>query len=269
MVKNNRSIRSQISNGGLNLILVLLSVITLPTIIFLASHKQTLVQSAAAPTTQHYEYLALEGSVNVYDIDNNFSRVKTINIPQTTGHGIRGIVASPATHSLYVSFGGDSGGQGNGSLLEYDLLMNQVIWIKNYSHGIDSMSITPDGKTIYMADGELSNDGKWYVVDAATGNETGIIDTGIGTNDNGPHNTVMSINGSHVYMGDRNYAHSGSNYFYVADTKTNQIIQKVGPFQSGIRPFTINSTETLVYSSVTGFLGFQVGNLTTGKVLYT
>jgi hypothetical protein len=205
----------------------------------------------------------------VFDMDNGQKLIKQDSL-STNGQGVRGIAACASTHTLYLSYGGDGGSNGNGSMLAYNLLTDTVIWRQNYSHGIDSMHITPDCSKIYMPDGEKNSDGKWYVVDATTGGDTGaVIDTGQGTGDNGPHNTVISLDGKYVYMGDRNLAQSGSNYLYVADTQTNQIVQKVGPFKSGIRPFTINKAHTIVYTSVTGFLGFQVGDLTSGKVLYT
>jgi hypothetical protein len=216
----------------------------------------------------HYLYTVTEGSIGVFDIDNGFAQVGTISLPQTAGHGVRGVTADPASHTLFVSYGSDSGA--GGSLLAYDLVNNKVLWKQTYNHGIDSMAITPDGKTIYMPDGELSGDGKWYAINAATGQETGaVIDTGAGTGDNGPHNTIVSLDGQHVYMGDRDLAAAGSHYFYAASTATNTVTQKVGPFKSGIRPFTVNKANTLVYTSVTGFKGFQVGDLTSGKVLYT
>src|SRR5260370_20091430 len=122
------------------------------------------------------------------------------------------------------------------------------------------MAITPDGKTMYMPSGELSSDGRWYIVDTGTGNERGVMNAGTG-----PHNTLVSRNGKHVYMGGRH-----SHYLEVADTTTNQIIQKIGPvLGNGVRPFTINGQETLAYISTTGFLGFQVGDIATGKILYT
>jgi DNA-binding beta-propeller fold protein YncE len=207
--------------------------------------------------TRHYEYVFPDGSMSVYDIDHGHRLVQQASLPTTAG--VRGVAASPRTHMLYISYGGDGGSHGNGSLLAYNLLTNQVVWARTYHHGIDSMAISPNGTTIYMPDGELSPDGTWYVVNAATGHDVGTIKAGTG-----PHDTVVSLDGSLVYLGGRDY-----NYFEVASTRTNQVIKKVGPFKSGIRPFTVNGKNTLVYTSVTGFLGFQVGDITTGKVLYT
>jgi DNA-binding beta-propeller fold protein YncE len=206
---------------------------------------------------QHYEYTFLGSGINVYDMDNGFKLAKTISLP--TEAGVRGVVASPVTHMLYVSYGGDGGPNGNGSLLKYDLVADKLVWTKTYSHGIDSMAISPTGKTIYMPDGELSSDGKWYVIDANNGNEIATINGG-----RGPHNTIVSLNGKHVYLGGRNH-----NYLEVADTSTNRVIKYIGPLMSGVRPFTLNGAETLAYISVTGFLGFQVADITTGHVLYT
>jgi DNA-binding beta-propeller fold protein YncE len=205
--------------------------------------------------------------MDVYAIAHGQTLVQQMSLP--TGDGVRGVAVSPSTHRLYLSHGGDGGGYGNGALTAVDLLSGQVLWTRHFAHGVDSFAITPDGQTIYLPDGELTDDGKWYVVQASDGQEVGMIDTGVGTGDNGPHNTLVSLDGREVYLGDRNSAESGSNYFYVASTATNQIIRRVGPFKSGIRPFTVNGKNTLVYASVTGFLGFQVGDLTTGAILDT
>jgi hypothetical protein len=216
--------------------------------------------SRSTSRTQHYEYVFPDGNIYVYDMDNGHRLVKQISVPTTAG--VRGVVASAATHTLYISYGNDD--NSSGSMLAYNLLTNTVIWTRTYAHGIDSMAITPDGKTIYMPDGEASSAPYWYVINASDGSETGTkIDGGPG-----PHNTVVSLHGTHVYMGARNFADTPT-YLTVANTATNQVIKNVGPFQSGIRPFTINSSERFVYTSVTGLLGFQVGDLTKGTVLTT
>jgi hypothetical protein len=219
--------------------------------------------------THHYLYVALEGSVAVYDIDNSFNQVGTISLPQTASRGIRGIGIAPNSHILYISFGGDSGGNGNGSLTAYDLVTQQTLWTQNYAHGIDSFALSTDGSTIYMPDGEISNTGLWHIVNASNGTETGVtLNTNAVGGDYGPHNTAIGVSGNYVYMGDRDLNKSGTAYLYAANTSNNQI-KKIGPFSSGIRPFTVDSTDTHAYVSTTGFLGFQVGSVTSGNVLYT
>ena len=75
----------------------------------------------------------------------------------------------------------------------------------------------------------------------------------------------MSLNGEHVYMGPRK-----AGFLTEAETSTNKVIKQIGPLlNGGVRPFTINGKETLAFTTATGFLGFQVSSITTGKVLYT
>src|SRR5262249_24616131 len=173
-----------------------------PAIVLTAVVLPAVVTRAATtyppPSTAHYEYVFVDGSMDVYDIDNGFSLVYSTSLP--TSAGTRGAVASPATGMLYISYGGDGGTNGNGSLLKYDLLHNTLVWQQSYPFGIDSMAITPDGKTIYMPDGEFSGNGTWYVLDAGTGSVIGSISAGTG-----PHNTVVGLNGAHAYLGGRFY----------------------------------------------------------------
>jgi DNA-binding beta-propeller fold protein YncE len=208
---------------------------------------------------RHYEYVFPDGGMDVYDLDHNFALIQHVSLP--TSAGGRGVAVSLPTHTLYIAYGSDS--SSGGSQLAYDLVAGKIVWTQHYNHGIDSMAITPDGKTIYMPAGENSGSNLWYVEDAATGNDEETIQT-----DRDPHDTVVSVNGSHVYMGPRNMQDTPTD-LYVADSKTNQITQKIGPFLKGVRPFTVNKEETLVYASTTGFLGFQVGSVSTGKILYT
>jgi hypothetical protein len=141
-------------------------------------------------------------------------------------------------------------------------MTDEVVWAKHYPFGIDSMSISPDGNTIYMPTGESASGGIWKVIDANSGNVTTSIDSG----GIGPHNTVVSPDGTRVYLGPRH-----TNYLVVASTRTNQVIRKIGPVGGvgGIRPFTINGDESLAFITLSGFLGFQVGDISTGRILYT
>jgi hypothetical protein len=42
----------------------------------------------------------------------------------------------------------------------------------------------------------------------------------------------------------------------------------VGPFSAAIRPFTVNGAETLVFVNVNDLLGFEIGDLKTGKLIH-
>jgi len=80
----------------------------------------------------------------------------------------------------------------------------------------------------------------------------------------GPHNTIVGLDGTHVYLGGR-----AESWLGVADTATAQVIRRIGPLQSSVRPFTINGRETLAFITVTGLRGFQIGDVATGRVLRT
>jgi DNA-binding beta-propeller fold protein YncE len=65
-----------------------------------------------------------------------------------------------------------------------------------------------------------------------------------------------------VYLDDL-----ASPMLFVADAKSHELVNKIGPFANSIRPFTINGKETLVFVTVDSLLGFEVGDLATGKKL--
>jgi hypothetical protein len=227
-------------------------------------------KASLSPGVHHYEYVIPDGWIYVYDADSGYKLIDSVAVPTTAG--TRGLSVSPSDAKLYLSYRGDGGFRGNGSLLQFDLLADSVRYTKSYSHGVDSHDMSADGTIIYMPDGELAPDGKWYIVNAHTGNETGVtINTGV----LGPHNTIVSRDGTRLFMGNRDPNNTGDPnsgnkvYFYVANTANDSVIQRVGPVLRGVRPFTVNGRGTIAFMTITGLLGFQVGNVTTGQVLYT
>jgi DNA-binding beta-propeller fold protein YncE len=211
----------------------------------------------ATAGAHHYLYVFPDQAMYVYDIDHGHRLVQRVSLPGI--EGIRGVAASPRTHMLYISHGGDAGTQSTGGLLAYDLLSDTVAWDRSYARGVDSLAIDPAAQRLYMPDGELSTDGTWSVIDARTGAVTGHIEGG-----EGPHNTIVGPRGRQVYLGGRS-----SSFLDVASTATNRVTKRIGPLRSSVRPFTINGAETLAFTTATGALGFQVSSIRTGRVLYT
>ena len=205
----------------------------------------------------HFEYVVTDHEIDVYDIDRSNRLVQKLAVPQIVTP--RGVVADPRTGHLYISYGGHGGASGNGSMLAYDLLRNQVVWQTDYSTGVDSIAITPNGRTIYMPVGELSADGTWEIVDPATGAITGAITAG-----QGAHNTIVGLDGAYVYLAGVDYP-----YLTVASTATSTVVRRIGPLRTGGRPFTINGSQTIAFTTAHDLLGFQVSSITTGKVLFT
>jgi sugar lactone lactonase YvrE len=219
------------------------------------SEPTTVVGGSAA--TQHLEYVLSYGNVYVYDMDQGYQLVKTISLPETTA-GIRGVAVAPSTHLMFISYGGDGGAYGNGSVLAYDLVTEKVAWTVHLNTGIDSGSLSPDGKRLYMPTGENTSSGIWNILDTSNGSLIGTIQGG-----SGAHNTIASADGGYVYLGNRNH-----NYLDVYETSTGKV-REVGPLVSSVRPFTVNGSNTLAFTTATEFDGFQVSSLTTGKPLFT
>jgi hypothetical protein len=204
----------------------------------------------------HLEYVFNDSSFSVYDMDNGWGLVKKVSLPQTQT-GVRGVSVAPSKHLLFISYGGDGAGY-TGSVLAYDLVTEKVVWTVNLSTGIDSGQVSPDGKRLYMPTGENTSSGIWNILDTSTGAVTGTIQGG-----SGAHNTVVSADGRYVYLGGRNY-----NYLDYYDTTTGEV-HRIGPLVNSVRPFTVNGSNTLAFTTATNFDGFQVSSIPTGKVLFT
>jgi DNA-binding beta-propeller fold protein YncE len=197
------------------------------------------------------DYLGYGGhGILVFDIDNHHRFVKRISTkgfhPDNTPSNVKGIAVSIALNSIFIST--------IESLQRIDLSTDKLIWEKTFEGGCDRMAISPDGKIMYLPSFENSF---WNVVDCATGDIIKKI-----TVNKRAHNTIYGPSGQHVYLDD-----IASPWLYIADAKNHELVNKVGPFANFVRPFTINGKETLVYATVDSLLGFEVGDLITGKKL--
>ena len=210
--------------------------------------------------TKRYLYVAVPGirdylgygghGILVFDIDNNHRFVKRITTkgfhPDNTPSNVKGVAVSVPLNSIFVST--------IESLQRIDLATDKLVWEKPFEGGCDRMSISPDGKTMWLPSFEK---GFWNVVDCATGELIKKVDVY-----KRAHNTIYGPSGQHVYLDD-----IASPWLYIADAKKQELVNKVGPFANFVRPFTINGKETLAYVTVDSLLGFEVGDLITGKKL--
>src|SRR5712671_2759764 len=196
-------------------------------------------------------YLEYGGhGVLVYDIDHGHQFVRRIKASGLDEKGeplnIKGICASAVSKRLYVTT--------TRTLTCFDLHTDKIIWERAYESGCDRMSISPDGKFLYVP--SLEND-HWHVVDGKSGDVIKKI-----VPKSGAHNTIVGLDGKHAYL-----AGLKSPVLRVTDTSTHDIIREVGPFGNSIRPFTINGAQTRCFVNVNELLGFEIGDLVTGKVL--
>lgn len=204
----------------------------------------------ACPGIRNYLEYGGHG-VLVFDIDHGHQLVKRIKLAGLNESGaplnVKGICASAETKRLYVTT--------TRTMTCLDLLTEKILWEKPYPAGCDRMAISPDGKTIYVPslEGAL-----WYVVDAMSGDILKRV-----TPNSGAHNTIYGLDGQHAYL-----AGLHSPLLRVTDTATHTISKEVGPFSNMIRPFTINGRQTLCFVNLNELLGFEVGDLKTGRKLH-
>jgi len=225
------------------------------------AQSPTKTSSVVKSQAKRYLYVAVPGIRNyleygghgilVYDIADNYRLVKRIPTSGLKADGtpsnVKGVAVSLATNSIYITT--------LEALQRVDLSTEKIVWEKQYEGGCDRLSISPDGKVIYLPTLEKDH---WNVVDAETGNVIKQIFTNAGA-----HNTLYGGDGTTVFMAGLHTTTLG-----IADARTHTMLKQVGPFTQPIRPFTINGSQTLCYVNVNGLLGFEIGDLKTGEKLY-
>jgi len=228
------------------------------------------VSAPPQPTTAAARLYVLNRGpvVSIYDIDTiNFPLIKRITLGTSTEE-IRGVVASKVDDMMYVSYGCTAPDACTPFLMKFNLITEQIVWNKVITQGIDSPSISPDGRTLYMPTGEGDyTHSRWLVIDTVTGNVTGSIDS----REDAPHNTIVNAAGTHVYMGSTRQETdgSGNNYLVEAAIPSGSIIRKIGPqLNAETRPFTIDAAERYAYIVPFGLDGFEVGDINTGHIIY-
>jgi hypothetical protein len=221
--------------------------------------------AGAAPASQSAErrllYVAVPGIRNyleygghgvlVFDLDRDHAFVKRIPAAGRNAENrplnVKGVAANAATRRLYVTT--------TQTLTAFDLVTEKILWEKRYGGGCDRMALSPDGRIMYLPSLEKDH---WHVVDAMSGDViTKVIPK------SGAHNTVYGLDGRRAYL-----AGLKSPLLRVTDTASHQIAKEVGPFGAAIRPFTVNGRQTLCFVNVNGLLGFEIGDLATGRKLH-
>lgn len=196
-------------------------------------------------------YLEFGGAgILVFDVDQGHKFVRRIATPasrEAMPDNIKGVCACAATNRLYFTT--------RSKLYCLNLETDETLWEVSPPDGTDRMSITPDGKLLYVPSFEKDT---WNVIEGATGKLIASVET-----KSGAHNTVVSRDGTRMYLGGLK-----SPLLFVADTESHQIVQKIGPLAGAIRPFTVNASATRAYVCVNDLLGFEVADLKSGKKLH-
>lgn len=231
----------------------LLAVLVLAVSLFEAgppAAKESHLLYVASPGLRNYEEYGGVG-ILVFDIDDGYrfvKRIPTWTVPAgQKPENVKGIAATANTGRVYVT--------SLNHMVALDAVTGKKFWDKTYEGGCDRLAISPDGKLLYVPQLEGP---AWHVVNALTGDVVATIET-----KSGSHNTIYSLDGSRVYM-----AGLKSPLLSIADSSTHKVVGTVGPFSNVIRPFTVNGSNTLCFVNINGLLGFEVGDIRTGKKLY-
>ncbi len=203
-----------------------------------------------------------QGWVYIYDINQDHQLVRKFEVPGTGE--FKGICADAVRGKLYLS------SYVNDQLVCVDLKTEKIEWTLYIPGYPDSPAITPDGKYIYMP---KRYSRFWDVVDTDLRQVVAQVEVPYGN----PHNTWCSKDGKKMYL-----AALGNENLYVADTRTHKMISVVGPFDpspedpwswtqkkhkgpKGIRPFAVSDDDHYAYVNLDGVLGYEIGDITTGK----
>jgi len=204
----------------------------------------------AAPGIRDYLEYGGHG-ILIFDIEHEHKFVRRFPSAGVDQNGkplnVKGICASEQTGRLYVST--------TRTLMCFDLTSDQLLWEIPYEGGCDRMAIAPNGEVIYLPSLEGPH---WHAIDALTGDVLRKISL-----NSGAHNTIIGPEGKFAYLGGLK-----SPILKVADIRKHRVIRDIGPFGNFVRPFTLNADETLCYVNVNELLGFEIGDLRTGKVLH-
>lgn len=218
-----------------------------------------LMASLHAAGLERLLYVTDKSGISVYEIDNGHKLRRRIEVPDSGAY--KGISVSVPLGRLYLT------SNVKDDLICIDLLTDKVLWRKNVGKYPDSPAITPDGKRLYMP---FRDEDNWKVLSAEDGAVLATIPVGRGKNYDdspigsiGPHNTWMHPSGKRVYFEVLTMP-----YVFRADTATNRITGKVGPFSKGVRPFAISNDERYVFANVDALLGFEVGDIRSGRMLH-
>ena len=218
--------------------------------------------SGATSRERHFLYVASPGIRNyveyggvgllVFDMDQGHKFVKRIPtfdvVEGMAPENVKGIAASADTKRLYITT--------PRRVAAIDLETEKLVWNREYEGGCDRLAISPDGKILYVPSFEGPH---WHAVDAMTGDviaddhdqvRCAQHDLWTGRPQRLP--CRVAIAAAFSCRPDNAYRHQN------------------GAVPSAIRFVPSRSTraQTLCFVNVNELLGFEVGDMTTGKMLH-
>jgi DNA-binding beta-propeller fold protein YncE len=228
------------------------------------ARPKTIVSSLNGPAQKELIYVAVPGSLErspdqngngivVLDAKNNYNFVKRIPVFQVPAsrnpEQIAGVTASPVTQMIYIA--------ARGRLAAVDLTTDQKVWENEYDgQCCERPQISPDGSFMYV--GANLKD-FWYVVNPRTG---ALMTRAMAPMSPDSHNLNLSQDGRWAFMAPNGKVMS------IADTTTHRTVKTIR-FDDNVRVFVLNHDASMIYTNQNNFLGFQIADVATGKVIHT
>ncbi|MGE0872531.1 MAG: YncE family protein [Kofleriaceae bacterium] len=214
------------------------------------------------PGAKRYLYVANDsGDIDIFDIADNHKKLRSFAV-QGNPSRFRGLIADVKHGRLFWS-----SSDPDPMLGAIDLKTDQPIWGPDAPSGCDfpdRISVTVDGSALYVP----CKDGGYRIIDAATGDEIKQFSF-----DGSPHNSFIGESGTYAYAtGYQN------DTMQVWDPVNHTKVRDIGPFSSGIRPFSVTRDEKYVAVNLTNAgtmggnglptaVGFGLGDVATGEVI--
>ena len=195
------------------------------------------------------------GSISVYDIDHDHHLVKTIRTVQNVAD-VRGVAVSAVTGRLYVAYRTRSN---EGMIYCLNVYDDQVLWNRSIRPDVDRLSISPDGRLLYVPTWEGNTFDYVNVLDATSGDVARQVHFS-----NASHDALFPLSGP---LFQETKAKDGSGrYLYLIDPAS-YAISRIGPYAGILGPYAVNGRSTYVANNVTDLWGMQIAAIKNGRII--
>jgi hypothetical protein len=225
-----------------------------------ATSTTAVAASADAASGSRYLYAvnqaaADRGSISVYDIDAGHRLVKVVRTVANVDD-VKGVAASAATGRLHVAYRTRAG---VGMIYCLDLHADAVLWNRAIDPDVDRLSVSPDGRLLYVPTWEGGSADHINVLDAQTGDVVRKVRFS-----NRSHDTLFPLSGP---LFQETKAEDGSGkYLYLIDPAS-YAVSRIGPYSGILGPYAVDGMSRHVVNNVTGLWGMQVADIKTGRIV--
>ena len=208
------------------------------------------------------EQAGLVGSISVYNIDRGHRFIRTIPTVPNVGD-VRGVVADAKSGRMYVSYiDFSANSNGVGMIYALDLYTDTIVWNNVIPPGVDRLSISPDGQTLFVPSSEENVNPAYNFVNFVNAADGTIRSRVVVANQT--HDALYPVSGP---LFQECKATDGSCDFLFKIDPSNNAVSRMGPFSDFLGPFSIDGASNYAVINVNDYYGMQVANLRTGQII--